>query len=534
MTPVAVVSDPVEQQRSRIVHVAVLALLPTLMVGVLLTQLAMDERVRFPLGFALASLLVPLFAAYRLSYTRHFPTAAWIMLSSLLVAAFAGMVVWGLEARPSAESSLWLVLFPVGLAGVVLESRAVLAFVVATLTGLYGITELVPEVSFAAALTPMGVVACLGALGVAGARLREESLATLDAWRRHADSLHSGFGSLLEALPVALCRIEYGQVAQANAAFAALFGVSASEAIGQPIDRFVMPQFPDSSEPRDPHTGTGLRAAGRRSDGSAMALEVFFLDPDDLTGAPSPQHVLVVLDRSDAVDAANRLAAARELDARSVLARQQLLDNLRRIIGEPLNSMDALCAELEHEVANPHQGAVIRGFQSNIGRLRTLGHKIHMLSDVRAGQVEVVQAAVGLRSLVERVCAAALQVRPEAEIAVVDMPAEPDLFDSDPLKFEQALKGIVFHALRSGLRVTVRVVLIPDTRMPVALEVTDSGTSLAVEQQAALRDPLRFEGGLDLALSAAIFEHLGHPVSIHGLNAVGGTTYRVSLSRPAS
>ena len=318
-----------------------------------------------------------------------------------------------------------------------------------------------------------------------------------------------------------------------NRAAERLFGVPATEAIGDTVDRFI-PRHPRSSEAAktqelqfgDAGSGEVRELFGRRADGQAFPLEVSLSRHETERG---PLLTAVLRDVTGLQTARAERQAREALEASS-RAKTEFLSRMSHELRTPLNAVLGFSQLLRLDAAEPpslQQLARIQHIENAGGHLLALVNDVLDLSRVESGQMTVTLQSVDLRSSVEdalsMVLPLATSVGVRTWIAGLESSrgspgslSAPDVFvRADRVRLRQVLVNLLSNAVkynRPGGQVRVSWHLDGDR---CALVIADDGIGMAPEKLARLFEPFnrlgaensKIEGtGIGLVLSRRLVE----------------------------
>jgi PAS domain S-box-containing protein len=336
-----------------------------------------------------------------------------------------------------------------------------------------------------------------------------------------------------------------GRIALWNPAAERLFGWSAAEAIGQPIEILIPPAivrlhqqglalFRRAGEGSFINVGSGapIEVPALTCKGEEIRVELSLATLEQPAGG---QYVLAMLrDASDRRRAdlrsleATRAESARTEAEQTLREHQRLLDegtiDLQRELARLELSVQRLAQDPKTE-RSQRQADRTRVVEARTYRLRRALDQLATFAAIKAGILELQPERVNLVPLVGRVVS---DMRSRGTPCRVNVSMPQGLTaHADPLRIEQVVESLLELAIRRnphGCWIDV------DLRRPLVglarLEIRDTGRPLSVEQRERLLDPSAADRGL--ALCHAIVELHGGTLTIE-LPSEGGVRVAVTL-----
>ena len=222
-------------------------------------------------------------------------------------------------------------------------------------------------------------------------------------------------------------------------------------------------------------------------------------------------------------------------------SRARLVRGFSHDLKNPLGAADGHAALLEDGILgdlSPRQKDSVTRIRASIRAALHLIDDLLELARAEAGQVEVQNAAIDVREVVQNVAG---EYRAQAEAAGLSMEAEwPEEFpivSSDPSRVRQILGNLISNAVkynRQDGQVTVRVALrerdgIPEEQW-IAVDVADTGPGIPADKQHLLfQEFSRLEPGtkrgvgLGLAISQKLAGALGGQITLQSETGEGST-----------
>ena len=180
---------------------------------------------------------------------------------------------------------------------------------------------------------------------------------------------------------------------------------------------------------------------------------------------------------------------------------------------------------------------------ANGKQLLALINDILDLSKVEAGRVQLEREPVALDALIDDLIAGfegQLQEREGVKL-VAEMPSPVAPITADAAKLQQVLLNLIGNALKFTDRgaVTVRLVVAPNTRRPVRVDVVDTGVGIPAHRREAIFEAFeqadtgvarRYGGtGLGLAIARSLCAVMGYGLEMRP-NPAGGSVFSVLLA----
>jgi len=373
------------------------------------------------------------------------------------------------------------------------------------------------------------------------ARLLAEAAA-----QEHETRLARIIDATLEAIIVVDARF---RIVVFNRAASAMFGVSAEDAIGHPLDRFI--PMPSRDAHRDhvanfAATGHTSRHMGTRyvealrADGSTFPIEASISRVGE-----GPRLLLTAMVRDvSALRDAERAQLARTAAEAANRAKTQFLSRMSHELRTPLNAMMGFAQLMSldsAEAATPRQ-------LERLGHVLTAGQHLCTLIDealdvarIESGRMPMDFEEVELEPQLDTVLS---MCAPQADDAGVRIEAvyKPLLgltLRTDPARLRQVLLNLLSNALKYNRRGGWCRVQVESDDERVRIGVSDGGLGMTPEQMGGLFDPFNRLGrecsdvpgtGLGLVLVKELVELMGGDLALQSQAGVG-TAVLVSLPR---
>lgn len=262
--------------------------------------------------------------------------------------------------------------------------------------------------------------------------------------------------------------------------------------------------------------------------------------------APSPMALFLARDITDRVEAAERLARARDLAESASRTKSAFLATMSHELRTPLNAIIGFSEIMVHGMFGPLGNDRYREYATHIHQsgihLLDLINNILDMSKLEAGRFALEERPVALGEVIAA-CAALNEV-PAGKGGVsvsVEMAGDPPWVMAD----ERALRQILLNLLSNAVKFTpaggtVTVTVESPSGGPVALRIADTGIGISPEAMEHITEPFhqadtsisrRFGGtGLGLAITRSLVELHGGTLDIDSREG-SGTTVTVSLPR---
>jgi PAS domain S-box-containing protein len=373
-----------------------------------------------------------------------------------------------------------------------------------------------------------------------GDRLLHSRCFTLDVTeRRRADEMRGLLAAVVESSEDAvITKSLEGTILSWNAGAEAMFGYTAAEMVGQPVERIV----PESlwGVERD------ILAQVRRGE-RVRPFETLRVGRDgnvlDVSLSLSPirdEHGHIVGASSIARDIRGRKAleaSLRESDRRKDEFLAVLAHELRNPLAPIRNAVAALRLALPHDETLRHAGGII---ERQVRQMTRLLDDLLDISRITHGKLELRRETVTLQSVIE----SALETsRPLLDAAAqplsIQVPLTPVHLYADPVRMAQVFSNLLSNASKysdPGSPIDLEAVREGDD---VVVRLTDRGIGIAPDVQPALftmfsqasdaRSRAQGGVGIGLALVKGLVEMHGGRVAVHSAGVGRGSTFEVRL-----
>lgn|GEM_PF-630388 len=357
-----------------------------------------------------------------------------------------------------------------------------------------------------------------------------------------------------------------GRIVFCNPAAENIFGYSAEEMLGRPLQELVAYALEtkeryndndDSFVQADSHAQQTRRieSTGCRKDGSRIPVE---LTLSTLQLDNAWHYVAIVRDISERKAAEEQLAKyAAVLEANNQIllelyekaevatqAKSEFLANMSHEIRTPMTAIlgyaEMLLEELTQEGCKSEHRAALQTIQRNGNYLLQLINDVLDLSKIEAGKMRLEMQPFPLRETLDEIIAL-MRIRAEEKklpLRLEVLTPLPDLIISDPVRIRQILINLIGNAIKFTEQgeVRVRVSCMPQEEPDHArlrLDVIDTGIGIPPELMARLFQPFtqgdsstsrKYGGtGLGLSISKRLAEMLGGEITVTSTPGKGST-----------
>ncbi len=368
-----------------------------------------------------------------------------------------------------------------------------------------------------------------------------------------ADAVANRLAALVESSNDAIVSTTLdGRITTWNRAAEALFGYSAAEAIGQPVQMLIPPDRQHEELRILAELARGQRVATfdtqrLRRDGQLVDISLSLSPIHDTQGRiVGASKIATDITQRRLMNDARRLAERLEAENQQIQEANRLkslfLANMSHELRTPLNAVIGF-ADLLHAGAVPADSPKHQQYLGHIGssgrHLLQLINDVLDLAKVESGKFEFFPEPVDLPALVREVLEvqlAAIQ-RKRLEVSTELDPALTGLV-LDAARFKQALYNYISNAIKftpEGGRIVVRAR--PEGAQRFRLEVQDSGVGIAAGDLARLFTEFhqldagptkRHQGtGLGLALTRRLVQAQGGSVGVRSTLGAGSVFHLV-------
>jgi PAS domain S-box-containing protein len=334
-----------------------------------------------------------------------------------------------------------------------------------------------------------------------------------------------------------------------NDRFTELFGWSADELIGQPIE-YLEPNRLDQAAAqmmtaallRD--DGEPIETQSRGKDGRIFWIEARIAIIQRFDNG-NFRWVVISHDISERRQVQQELLRAKDEAEAGNRAKSNFLANMSHELRTPLNAIIGFTELIEQGVDRTGWNESYREYLGDVsesGRhLLALINTILDLSKIEAGSLQINLAPVDVRELVETSISLVSSLARNAGVTVVtDLPSDCPEISGDFLKLKQVLLNVFSNAIKftpAGGRITTKATFAPE-RVVISVSDTGCGISAAdlqrvilpfVQVETALSR--KFPGsGLGLAIARELCKLHGGQLTIDSVEGQG-TTVHISLPR---
>ncbi len=338
-----------------------------------------------------------------------------------------------------------------------------------------------------------------------------------------------------------------------NAAAERLFLVSALDALGSPISRFLEGGLPSTGQVEDGLPGALYELTGRRTDRSAFHLEASFSRVQMDDGVLNT----VVLRDVTARELARAEQQAREALEATSRAKTEFLSRMSHELRTPLNAVIGFSRLLRVDALHPptsQQLKRIQHIEKAGAHLLALVDDVLDLSRIESGGMAVKVEAVELSAAIEEATTmvSPLVTRTDIELVVAHsvMESSPKIaahvvrVHADPLRLRQVLVNLLSNAVkynRPGGSVSVSWRVIGDR---CQISIADTGLGMPPDKVNQLFQPFnrlgaeasKIEGaGIGLVLSRRLTEMMGGELTISSTVGEGTVaTIVLEVATPAA
>jgi PAS domain S-box-containing protein len=313
------------------------------------------------------------------------------------------------------------------------------------------------------------------------------------------------FRGLLESAPEAMVIADRaGRIVLVNSQAEKLFAYPRAEMLGKPIEMLVAERRRESyrsdyfQDPRMYPMGSGADLFGLRSDGSEFPMEI------SLSPIETEDGILV---SSSIRDVTERKRFERALQEKNIelananQAKDRFLATMSHELRTPLNAILGFTGTLLMKLPGPllpEQERHLRTVQASGRHLLSLINDLLDLAKIESGKVELELTPIGCAGVIDEVVTS---LRPSAEAKGLKLDASVDPGDLSAHADRRSLTQILLNLAGNAIKFTDRgTVFILATRSPedgkkIAIQVTDTGTGISIEDQAKLFQPFSQVGG---------------------------------------
>ena len=330
--------------------------------------------------------------------------------------------------------------------------------------------------------------------------------------------------ALFASAPVAIVVVdEQGYVRDVNPRFGALFGYTAEEARGKPINDLVVPRGQQSvADLLDEKVRGGARvtveAQRRHKDGHLLPVRASAARVENSTVGGGARDLFVLYeDMTEELGARQALEEAKDAAERLAQMRSAFLANMSHEIRTPMNAILGLTELLLDGDMSAEQRRSLSLIQTSGEALLALLNDILDLSKIEALSMQLEAIPFDLWRLVDSTVALlSVRARERNIELITDIPPTvPEAVKGDPTRLRQVLTNLIGNAVKFTHEGEVVVSLLSEPagegRVRIRFAVRDTGIGISKEQLAVLFQPFsqgdptmaRRYGGTGLGLSIA-------------------------------
>lgn len=377
-----------------------------------------------------------------------------------------------------------------------------------------------------------------------------------EAWSRLKQDVREAEHRLAGILETAMDAIvtvdETHRIVLFNEAAATMFGVSAEEMLGRPLDPLLpkdvragharqMERFARSGETLR-RLGRPAKLRGRRSDGTEFPLEAS-LSQLDFGGR---RYMTVVMRDASGLREMEEARQARAMAEAANRAKNAFLSRMSHELRTPLNAVHGFAQLLYSGHAGPltpAQKTYVQRILDAGSRLLSLVEDVLDFSRIEGGQLRLQLEPIALEDAVHHAVALCQATAARHAVTCRIVPSEQPLAVwADRLRLSQVLVNLVSNGIKYN-RPDGEVLITWEAREPqdaVCLRVSDTGVGMTQDQLEHLFEPfnrLGFEGsdvegtGIGLTLAKELLANMkGSITAVH--SAPGrGTDIEIALVR---
>lgn len=329
-----------------------------------------------------------------------------------------------------------------------------------------------------------------------------------------------------------------------------IFGFSAAEAVGRPLDMLLPERYRGShhhhmrefgaGEDRARRMGHRRSISGRRKNGEEFPAEASI---SKYTAAGSVVYNVVLRDVSEQRRAEELLRALYDEAKRAVLARDQTIAVVSHDLRNPVNAIKMLAAALIRSARHDAERDTSDQVYDSAEIIRRAAEQADRLiqdlldvSHIEAGSLRIHVAAEDIKEIVD---AATDLLSPIAEEKSVELRSEPNLelplVAVDASRIHQVISNIAGNAIKFTPAGGVVAISVERRAGELVVAVSDTGPGLPPEQMASLADR-RWQAkrqtsggsGLGLVIAKGIVEAHGGKLWADARPG-GGSVFRFSL-----
>jgi len=375
--------------------------------------------------------------------------------------------------------------------------------------------------------------------------------------RRKAQEGQARLASIVQASREAILgKTLDGIVTSWNHGAEVLFGYTADEMIGGPIEVLIPPQDRENEIRLRERVARGLgveqyETVRVRKDGTAVAVSATLSPIEDadgrIVGIASICRDVTDRKRAEAalLEREEQLAAARDQALEASRLKSQFLANMSHEIRTPMNGVLGMAQLLLTGHLEPEQRRRVLYLHESGQSLLTIINDILDVSKMEAGKLEVEVADFDLGAAVDGVVSLCSSSASERGLTLTrsEAPGVPRWVRGDSVRLRQVLLNIIGNAVKFTERGGVDLRISQAAPSRLRFTVRDTGIGLDPSAKAYLLEPFsqadasttrRFGGtGLGLAICRQLVELMGGTLDFTSEPGVG-TTFWFELDLPAA
>ena len=362
--------------------------------------------------------------------------------------------------------------------------------------------------------------------------------------RRQAEVERQNLSTVLDASEDAItaCHVD-GTFSVWNRGAEKLFGYTAQEALGQPLDLVVPPGARDAAKENVERILRGERVApfetllvtkSGRGVVVALTLSAIINERGDIAGTAA-----IGRDITEAKRAQAALADANASLVEALQAKSEFMANMNHELRTPLNGVLGVSGLLADTALDDEQREYVEALRVSGESLMAVIEDILDFSKLEAGKLALEREPVELRALVEEVCSIVAVSQPARAVEVISaVPAgTPAAVWGDHKRLRQVLTNLTHNAVKFTEAGEVRVAVTwgagTTDEIELRFEVVDTGIGIDPQQQQTIFESFsqadgsttrRYGGtGLGLTIAQQLVALMGGEIGVHSIPGAGST-----------